>query len=446
MRLLKQICSIALSAGMVLSPVASVMAAEGVTQTAAEETIESVVSENEDAVEYASGYTGLANYGGNVWRYQVNGTVQWNYTGLVQYYGTWYYVEKGTLNWNYTGLTNYYGTWYYVENGRLNWGYTGLTNYYGTWYYVEKGVLNWNYTGLTNYYGTWYYVEKGVLNWGYTSLTNYYGTWYYVEGGVLNWNYTGLAKYYDTWYYIQNGVLNWNYTGYTDYYGTRYYVQKGVLVWNYSPFNLQSISTAMDKFAISPMIAYYLCLMYNHTQVEYSKYSNGWDGNQTNWNFIIDRGARSATVLNLDLTTGVGQIWWNSADADSQYEGSANFVNKTSSGEKYTFGYDFFSHYVPDNIYITRGFTWAETGNNSTDKVINLMTGDFGRCISGSVSKYGKIGKIEYLGNTGKGRIVGSLTDTSGNPFGYVVVDPVYNYFAVYNMNCVFLGEGRINE
>ena len=421
MRLLKQICSIALSAGMVLSPVASVMAAEGVTQTAAEETIESVVSENEDAVEYASGYTGLANYGGNVWHYQVNGTVQWNYTGLVQYYGTWYYVEKGTLNWNYTGLTNYYGTWYYVENGRLNWGYTGLTNYYGTWYYVEKGVLNW----------------------GYTSLTNYYGTWYYVEGGVLNWNYTGLAKYYDTWYYIEKGVLNWNYTGYTNYYGTRYYVQNGVLVWNYSPFNLQSISTATDKFAISPMIAYYLCLMYNHTQVEYS---NGWDGNQTNWNFIIDRGARSATVLNLDLTTGVGQIWWNSADADSQYEGSANFVNKTSSGEKYTFGYDFFSHYVPDNIYITRGFTWAETGNNSTDKVINLMTGDFGRCISGSVSKYGKIGKIEYLGNTGKGRIVGSLTDTSGNPFGYVVVDPVYNYFAVYNMNCVFLGEGRINE
>lgn len=185
MRLLKQICSIALSAGIVLSPVASVMAAEeGVTQTAAEETIESVVSENEDAVEYASGYTGLANYGGNVWRYQVNGIVQWNYTGLVQYYGTWYYVEKGTLNWNYTGLTNYYGTWYYVE------------------------------------------------------------------GGILNWKYTGLAKYYDTWYYIEKGVLNWNYTGYTDYYGTRYYVEKGVLVWNYSPFNLQSISAATDKFAI----------------------------------------------------------------------------------------------------------------------------------------------------------------------------------------------------
>ena len=443
MRLLKQICSIALSAGMVLSPVASVMAAEGVTQTAAEETIESVVSENEDAVEYASGYTGLANYGGNVWHYQVNGTVQWNYTGLVQYYGTWYYVEKGTLNWNYTGLTNYYGTWYYVENGRLNWGYTGLTNYYGTWYYVEKGVLNWGYTGLTNYYGTWYYVEKGVLNWGYTSLTNYYGTWYYVEGGILNWKYTGLAKYYDTWYYIQNGVLNWNYTGYTDYYGTRYYVQNGVLVWNYSPFNLQSISAATDKFAISPMIAYYICKMYDHTQVGYS---GRWDGNETKWNFIIDSGPRCATVLTLDLTTGVGQIWWNSADADSQYEGSANFVNKTSSGEKYTFGYNFFSYYVPDDIYVTRGFTWAETGSSSINDVITSMTSGLGKsCISGAVSKYGNIGKIEYLGNTGKGRVVGSLTDTSGNPFGYVVVDPVYNYFAVYNMDCVFIGEGRVD-
>ena len=444
MRLLKQICSIALSAGMVLSPVASVMAAEeGVTQTAAEETIESVVSENEDAVEYAAGYTGLANYGGNVWRYQVNGTVQWNYTGLVQYYGTWYYIEKGTLNWNYTGLTNYYGTWYYVENGRLNWGYTGLTNYYGTWYYVEKGVLNWGYTGLTNYYGTWYYVENGVLNWGYTSLTNYYGTWYYVEGGILNWKYTGLAKYYDTWYYIQNGVLNWNYTGYTDYYGTRYYVQNGVLVWNYSPFNLQSISAATDKFAISPMIAYYICWMYGHNRISYNSYEYGWDGVKTSWGFLVVDGPRSVLMLDIDLTNGTGIEWYEHADEEEKsYLGSVNFINKTGSDSCN----NFFSYYVPDDIYITRGFTWAETGNNSKDKVINLMTGDFGRCISGSVSKYGKIGKIEYLGNTGKGRIVGSLTDTSGNPFGYVVVDPVYNYFAVYNMNCVFLGEGRINE
>lgn len=443
MRLLKQICSIALSAGMVLSPVTGVMASEeNVTQSATEETMEAVVSENEDAVEYAAGYTGLANYGGNVWRYQVNGTVQWNYTGLVQYYGTWYYIEKGTLNWNYTGLTNYYGTWYYVQNGVLNWNYTGLTNYYGTWYYVEKGVLNWNYTGLTNYYGTWYYVEKGVLNWGYTSLTNYYGTWYYVEGGVLNWNYTGLAKYYDTWYYIQNGVLNWNYTGYTDYYGTRYYVQNGVLVWNYSPFNLQSISAATDKFAISPMIAYYICWMYGHNRISYNSYEYGWDGVKTSWEFLVVDGPRSVLMLDIDLTNGTGIEWYEHADEEEKsYLGSVNFINKTGSGSCN----NFFSYYVPDDIYVTRGFTWAETGNNSITRVITNMTGDYGRCISGAVSKYGKIGKIEYLGNTGKGRVVGSLTDTSGNPFGYVVVDPVYNYFAVYNMNCGFIGEGRMD-
>ena len=56
MRLLKQICSIALSAGMVLSPVTGVMASEeNVTQSATEETMEAVVSENEDAVEYWTG-------------------------------------------------------------------------------------------------------------------------------------------------------------------------------------------------------------------------------------------------------------------------------------------------------------------------------------------------------------------------------------------------------
>ena len=178
--------------------------------------------------------TGLVDMGDNVWYYKVNGVTQWNYTGLVKYYGSWYYVKNGVLDWTYTGLTNYYGTWYYVQKGVLNWGYTGLTNYYGTWYYVEKGVLNWKYTGLTKYYGTWYYVQNSVLNWKYTGLTNYYGTWYYIEKGVLNWKYTGLASNNGGWYYIENGVLNWKYTGLTNYYGTWYHVQKGFLNWNYT--------------------------------------------------------------------------------------------------------------------------------------------------------------------------------------------------------------------
>ena len=199
---LKKGLLICFAANLVLMPAISVSADEETqteivenvqdeysTDEASTEIIQDEVVEEENGQETWAGYTGLINVGGNQWRYQVNGVTQWNYTGLVNYYGTWYYIQNGTLNWNYTGLTNYYGTWYYVQNGVLNWGYTGLTQYYGTWYYVEKGVLNWGYTGLTQYYGTWYYVQNGVLNWNYTGFTEYYGTRYYVEKGILNWNY-----------------------------------------------------------------------------------------------------------------------------------------------------------------------------------------------------------------------------------------------------------------
>ena len=124
MRLMRnRVCSLLLSVSMALTPTVSAMAAEEnatVAQSTAEEsaeiseTVETVEEEGESASEYDAAYTGLANYGGNVWRYQVNGKVQWGYTGLVQYYGTW----------NYTGLTNYYGTWYYVEKGVLVWNYS----------------------------------------------------------------------------------------------------------------------------------------------------------------------------------------------------------------------------------------------------------------------------------------------------------------------------------
>ena len=407
MRLLKQICSIALSAGMVLSPVASVMAAEeGVTQTAVEETIESVVSENEDAVEYAAGYTGLANYGGNVWRYQVNGTVQWNYTGLVQYYGTWYYIEKGTLNWNYTGLTNYYGTWYYVENGRLNWGYTGLTNYYGTWYYVEKGVLNWKYSGLTNYYGTWYYIESGVLNWGYTGLTNYYNTWYYVE----------------------KGVLNWNYTGFTDYYGTRYYVKNSVLSWDYTTFDMERASVISDRFAISPVIVGRVLDMYGHKSSSSLNVWN-WNGETTTWVFEKIDGNFNRK-MKVDLTTGIGKLYYKGS-----YYGSVNLVTKqVVDGNSIK---QFFSNYVPDNGWVTRAYTWKECGGTSVR--------------IGGVESLGKFDvqhifecknsvTVKYIGMNAKNRPIFRVTDEYGNPLGYVVADSTYNYFDVYDMHCVHVG------
>lgn len=294
MRLLKQICSIALSAGMVLSPVASVMAAEGVTQTAAEETIESVVSENEDAVEYASGYTGLANYGGNVWHYQVNGTVQWNYTGLVQYYGTWYYVEKGTLNWNYTGLTNYYGTWYYIESGVLNWGYTGLTNYYNTWYYVEKGVLNWNYTGLTEYYGTKYWVENGLLQW--------------------------------------NPAIVSRFSELTDKYALTPMI---------ALYILQMCNNSNDANYIQGPVN---CRGY-------------WNGIDTTWDFTLKAFMFGGLqTMNLDLTTGIAEVWFtDSKTGDKEKISTINFLTRVGESEEGTntyWGKKFFKNFAYEKSYV----------------------------------------------------------------------------------------------
>ena len=459
MRLMRnRVCSLLLSVSMALTPTVSAMAAEEnatVAQSTAEEsaeiseTVETVEEEGESASEYDAAYTGLANYGGNVWRYQVNGKVQWGYTGLVQYYGTWYYIEKGTLNWNYTGLTNYYGTWYYVENGRLNWGYTGLTNYYGTWYYVEKGVLNWNYTGLTNYYGTWYYVEKGVLNWKYSGLTNYYGTWYYIESGVLNWGYTGLTNYYNTWYYVEKGVLNWNYTGLTEYYGTKYYVEKGVLNWNQTA--VSHLSELTDKFALTPMIA--LCILRmsnNDCNIKYwdGIYNGQWNGSDTSWRFLVAGGSASSYTLYLDLTTGVGEIVWKDLNSGRrEHDSTLDLLNRIGSAEGW--GKNFFKNfsYSDPNDIVGYYYVWNEGNKIADSEMIEKMQCELARSIIssqilGTLSE--RIETVNYLGKTGKGRFVFSFPDTKGNQYGYLVADPIYNYIAVYDNNYKFIGEIQI--
>ena len=460
MRLMRnRVCSLLLSVSMALTPTVSAMAAEEnatVAQSAAEEsaeiseTVETVEEEGESASEYDAAYTGLANYGGNVWRYQVNGKVQWGYTGLVQYYGTWYYIEKGTLNWNYTGLTNYYGTWYYVENGRLNWGYTGLTNYYGTWYYVEKGVLNWNYTGLTNYYGTWYYVEKGVLNWKYSGLTNYYGTWYYIESGVLNWGYTGLTNYYNTWYYVEKGVLNWNYTGLTEYYGTKYYVEKGVLNWNQTA--VSHLSELTDKFALTPMIAYHILQMCNNNEATYyrgPRKLSGWNGRSTSWVFTLSEASPyNKSTMKVDLTTGIGTVYYN-GEIDNN-SGPIDLLNRIGYGTYNSYWgknfFNYFSYQVPGDS-ICYSYVWNTTGVWGISSVIRLVQSELGRAnIRGEVFDFDgqEVKSVTYLGNTTKGRPTFSFTDSKGNQYGYLVADAVYNYVAVYDNNYELIGELNI--
>ena len=304
MRLMRnRVCSLLLSASMALTPTVSAMAAEEnatVAQSTAEEsaeiseTVETVEEEGESAAEYDAAYTGLANYGGNVWRYQVNGKIQWGYTGLVQYYGTWYYVEKGTLNWNYTGLTNYYGTWYYIESGVLNWGYTGLTNYYNTWYYVEKGVLNWNYTGLTEYYGTKYWVENGLLQW--------------------------------------NPAIVSRFSELTDKYALTPMI---------ALYILQMCNNSNDANYIQGPVN---CRGY-------------WNGIDTTWDFTLKAFMFGGLqTMNLDLTTGIAEVWFtDSKTGDKEKISTINFLTRVGESEEGTntyWGKKFFKNFAYEKSYV----------------------------------------------------------------------------------------------
>ena len=258
------------------------------------ETVETVEEEGESAAEYDAAYTGLANYGGNVWRYQVNGKIQWGYTGLVQYYGTWYYVEKGTLNWNYTGLTNYYGTWYYIESGVLNWGYTGLTNYYNTWYYVEKGVLNWNYTGLTEYYGTKYWVENGLLQW--------------------------------------NPAIVSRFSELTDKYALTPMI---------ALYILQMCNNSNDANYIQGPVN---CRGY-------------WNGIDTTWDFTLKAFMFGGLqTMNLDLTTGIAEVWFtDSKTGDKEKISTINFLTRVGESEEGTntyWGKKFFKNFAYEKSYV----------------------------------------------------------------------------------------------
>ena len=279
-----------------------------------------------------------------------------------------------------------------------------------------------------------------MLNWGYTSLTNYYGTWYYVENGVLNWNYTGLAKYYDTWYYIQNGVLNWNYTGYVEFLRHKYYVENGVMVKRENQFKLQDISAKSDKFAITPMLIYYNQQVNDQYYPEYTE-AVGWDGTATTWRFSLGSGLSNALWMSVDLTNGIATLWWDRLGYGTSNEGTVDFINKTA-----TNGWQDGFFKTSDKQIKIKGFLWEEFGITNQQQLIDMMkTGKGKASIATAISKQGQLGEVDYLGTTGKGKLVFALTDTSGNELGYAVVDPEYNYFIVYSIRCKFLSESRIS-
>ena len=175
----------------------------------------------------ATPYINLALGNDGVWYCYINGTVNYDYSGLVSHNGEWYYVKDGKIDWYYTGLTYFYGDWYYVENGKVNFNVTTLVYFCGDWYYVENGKVNFNVTTLYYFYGEWYYVENGKVNFNATTLVNFCGEWYYVENGKVNFNAITLCYFYGDWYYVEYGKVNFNATTLVYFCGDWYYVENG---------------------------------------------------------------------------------------------------------------------------------------------------------------------------------------------------------------------------
>ena len=182
----------------------------------------------------ANPYITLSLGSDGIWYCYINGTVNYDYSGILNYNGDWYYVKNGTVDWSFTGLTTYYGDYFYVQNGYLNFGLKTLTYYNGVWFYIENGTIKWDCDTLVNYNGDWYYAKDGVLASDYTGLVYYDGGWFYVVSGYLDWNQTTLAYYEGTWFYIENGIIKWDCDTLVQYCGDWYYVKNGMLASDYT--------------------------------------------------------------------------------------------------------------------------------------------------------------------------------------------------------------------
>lgn len=210
--------------------------------------------------------------------------------------------------------------------------------------------------------------------------------------------------------------------------------------------NLQAISAAVDRIVYSPMLISRIAWLYGHEV----PYNYNWNGTDTQYSFSWGDGGRGGYSLNMDLTTGVGEYWYDNANYESpEYEGQLDFVNLISFGDGLANGY--FSTYA--NFYwdSPNDITWDGFGASSypkrLDYVIQLMSeGGLGlSCVKGSASPYMQISTATYIGNSGRGKMIFALKDASGMQVGYAVCDSYYNYYAIYNMDCTFQAENIVS-
>lgn len=178
-------------------------------------------------------YTGLASneYG---WWYIRNGEVDFSYNGVVQNEAGWWCVMGGQVRFDYTGLaSNEYG-WWYIENGAVNFNYNGVVPNEAGWWCVMGGQVRFDYTGLASNEFGWWYIENGAVNFNYNGVVPNEAGWWCIMGGKVMFDYTGLASNEYGWWYINGGAVDFTYTGLVQNEAGWWYVENGKVMFEYT--------------------------------------------------------------------------------------------------------------------------------------------------------------------------------------------------------------------
>ena len=97
------------------------------------------------------------------WSYYVDGNVDTDNNGLVEYNGGWFKLNNGVVDFTYYGLAEINGYWFKVSGGVVDFSYNGLAEYNGGLFKIAGGLLDNEYTGTYYNDGTYYYVDKGTV-------------------------------------------------------------------------------------------------------------------------------------------------------------------------------------------------------------------------------------------------------------------------------------------
>ena len=78
--------------------------------------------------------------------------------------GNWYYYNNGSIDTNFTSVVqNEYG-WWRVQDGCVNFGYNGLAqNEYG-WWYIKNGKVDFCYNGVAQHTNGYWAIKNGKVD------------------------------------------------------------------------------------------------------------------------------------------------------------------------------------------------------------------------------------------------------------------------------------------